>query len=104
MSREPETSKGDLNKHDEVSDFSVGSALPYSDDPTSLSSESDVMDDSEQIANHEVLATPDMPDSELDATRLYLSEIGYSQLLSVAEEIRFARLAQQGDLQRLLVR
>jgi RNA polymerase nonessential primary-like sigma factor len=45
-------------------------------------------------------------DSELDATRLYLNEIGESRLLSAEEEVRFARLAQQGDeaaRQRMIV-
>ncbi|MBK1707207.1 RNA polymerase sigma factor RpoS [Halochromatium glycolicum] len=36
-------------------------------------------------------------DTELDATRLYLNEIGESRLLSADEEVRYARLAQQGD-------
>jgi RNA polymerase nonessential primary-like sigma factor len=36
--------------------------------------------------------TPD----ELDATRMYLSEIGYSPLLTAEEEVYFARLALQG--------
>ncbi len=35
--------------------------------------------------------------SELDATRLYLNEIGYSSLLTAEEEVYYARLAQQGD-------
>lgn len=35
--------------------------------------------------------------SELDATQLYLNEIGYSPLLSAEEEVHFARLAQRGD-------
>jgi RNA polymerase nonessential primary-like sigma factor len=34
---------------------------------------------------------------ELDATRIYLSQIGFSPLLSAAEEVHFARLAQAGD-------
>jgi RNA polymerase nonessential primary-like sigma factor len=45
-------------------------------------------------------------DSELDATRLYLNEIGESKLLSAEEEIRFSRLAQAGDneaRQRMIV-
>lgn len=42
-------------------------------------------------ANNEVF------DEQLDATRLYLSEIGFSPLLSAAEEVHFARLAQRGD-------
>jgi RNA polymerase nonessential primary-like sigma factor len=33
----------------------------------------------------------------LDATQLYLNEIGYSPLLSAEEEVHFARLAQSGD-------
>jgi RNA polymerase nonessential primary-like sigma factor len=32
-----------------------------------------------------------------DPTHLYLSEIGYSPLLSAAEEVHYARLAQRGD-------
>lgn len=34
---------------------------------------------------------------ELDATQLYLTEIGYSPLLTAEEEVHFARLAQSGD-------
>ncbi len=33
----------------------------------------------------------------MDATRLYLSEIGFSPLLSAEEEVFYARLAQKGD-------
>jgi len=36
-------------------------------------------------------------DRELDATRIYLSEIGFSPLLSAEEEVYFARLAQAGE-------
>ena len=36
-------------------------------------------------------------DREMDATRLYLSEIGFSPLLTAEEEVRYARLAQQGN-------
>lgn len=35
--------------------------------------------------------------TNLDATRLYLNEIGYSPLLSAEEEVSFARKALQGD-------
>ncbi len=39
------------------------------------------------------------PDTEahFDATRMYLSEIGFSPLLSAEEEVYYARLAQKGD-------
>jgi RNA polymerase nonessential primary-like sigma factor len=39
----------------------------------------------------------DVPEVQADATRLYLSEIGYSKLLTAEEEVYFARRAQQGD-------
>ena len=35
--------------------------------------------------------------SDLDATQLYLSEIGFSPLLSAEEEVYFSRLARKGD-------
>ena len=34
---------------------------------------------------------------ELDATTMYLSEIGYSSLLTAEEEVHFARLSLEGD-------
>jgi len=39
----------------------------------------------------------DSLDEQLDATRLYLSEIGFSPLLTALEEVHFARLAQRGN-------
>jgi len=39
----------------------------------------------------------DVPDSQLDATRLYLNEIGFSKLLTAEEEVFYSRLAQKGD-------
>jgi len=40
----------------------------------------------------------DMSKVQMDATRLYLSEIGYSQLLTAEEEVYFSRRAQKGDV------
>jgi len=39
----------------------------------------------------------EVPDSQLDATRLYLNEIGASKLLTAEEEVYYARKAQKGD-------
>ncbi len=39
------------------------------------------------------------PVEAVDATQLYLSEIGFSSLLSAEEEVHLSRLALQGDLQ-----
>jgi RNA polymerase nonessential primary-like sigma factor len=40
----------------------------------------------------------DVPDGDLDATRLYLNEIGFSHLLTAAEEVTLARGIRQGDM------
>ncbi len=57
----------------------------------------------------DVIAKPDLakgkeafdkggiPDGDMDATRLYLSEIGFSPLLTAQEEVHFSRWAQRGD-------
>ncbi len=39
----------------------------------------------------------DLSDRDLDATRLYLGEIGFSPLLSAEEEVSIARRIQKGD-------
>ncbi len=38
-----------------------------------------------------------IPQGQIDATRLYLSEIGFSPLLTAAEEVELGRAIQQGD-------
>jgi len=52
--------------------------------------------DSKPEARKNVFKTR-ISDGELDATRLYLNEIGYSSLLTAEEEVHYARLAQKGD-------
>ncbi len=39
----------------------------------------------------------EIPDGQMDATRLYLSEIGFSPLLTAEEEVHYARLALKGE-------
>ncbi|MBW9260416.1 MAG: RNA polymerase sigma factor RpoS [Candidatus Thiodiazotropha sp. (ex. Lucinisca nassula)] len=62
----------------------------------------------DQPETEEVLEKPDVTaalkpkaaeagDAQMDATRLYLNEIGISKLLTAEEEVHFARLAQKGD-------
>ncbi len=46
------------------------------------------------VQRHDRHATDD---ANLDATRIYLNEIGYSRLLTADEEVLFARRAQRGD-------
>jgi RNA polymerase nonessential primary-like sigma factor len=74
----------------------------YSDD---LSGESENAKDSRNETppfSKEALAAfnrRSRPDREMDATRLYLSEIGFSSLLTAEEEVHFARLALRGSLE-----
>lgn len=41
--------------------------------------------------------TTPVSQGDLDATRIYLNEIGYSSLLTAEEEVYYARLTQKGD-------
>lgn len=45
----------------------------------------------------QVFEAGEIPSKHLDATRLYLSEIGFSPLLTAEEEVYYARRAQRGD-------
>ncbi len=45
----------------------------------------------------EVFDKGEISDGDMDATRLYLNEIGFSPLLTAQEEVHFSRWAQRGD-------
>lgn len=73
-------------------------------EPLDLAEASDVTDDDPEPPATEVTprtaraAGPkDVAIGDLDATRIYLSEIGYSPLLTAEEEVYFARLSLKGD-------
>ena len=63
------------------------------------SGEEDVVEEEENVVEEvEVRYQPGaIPDGQLDATRLYLSEIGFSPLLTADEEKYYSRLALKGD-------
>jgi len=64
------------------------------DEDTALLEEpEEASDEDEEIA----YKPGDIPDGQLDATRLYLSEIGYSALLTAEEEVYYSRLSKKGD-------
>ena len=62
-----------------------------------------LFDDNGQDSNYEEKTRSQDTESvesshkEMDATQLYLNEIGFSPLLSAEEEVHFARLARKGD-------
>ena len=63
----------------------------------SADSEEVVEEKTEDISDVLKLKSPEPGDAQMDATRLYLNEIGISKLLTAEEEVYFARLAQKGD-------
>jgi len=54
-------------------------------------------DEEEEEEEKASFSPGEVPSSQMDATRIYLSEIGFSPLLSMEEEVHFARLAQKGE-------
>jgi RNA polymerase nonessential primary-like sigma factor len=69
------------------------------DDSVLVGEDSQILDDDQSLNNEQITASKGMEpnDSQMDATRLYLNEIGISKLLTADEEVHFARLAQKGD-------
>lgn len=53
----------------------------------------EVVEEENALDDYTPMAVPEL---ELDATRLYLGEIGFSPLLTAEEEVYYARLAQKG--------
>jgi RNA polymerase nonessential primary-like sigma factor len=50
-----------------------------------------------ELESDEEYRTTAFTEGDLDATRLYLNEIGFSPLLTAEEEVRFSRRARRGD-------
>ncbi|MGD8588332.1 MAG: RNA polymerase sigma factor RpoS [Chromatiales bacterium] len=69
------------------------------DDSVLVSEDSQLVEDDQGLNNDQITAKKGLEpnDSQMDATRLYLNEIGISKLLTADEEVHFARLAQKGD-------
>lgn len=70
---------------------------PLTPDSDEFESDPEIVEESSESERHVQIATVDISEGELDATRIYLNEIGFSPLLTAEEEVRFARLAQKGD-------
>ena len=65
------------------------------DMPADLKADKTISDDTDTNSDELVLSKDDQP-KNLDATQLYLGEIGFSPLLSAEEEVFFARKALRG--------
>ncbi len=92
-----ETAAGDIGVGGDSADLPdvvPGDLEPEASDvELAAAAETDEPDAEENI----VFEPGDIPGSHLDATRLYLNEIGFSPLLSAEEEVYYARLAQKGE-------
>lgn len=82
-------STGDAGSNSSLSDTEAEDATVNLENDEKLESPSNKKD--------EPFTPGDIPDGQLDATRLYLSEIGFSPLLSAEEEVHYARMAQKGE-------
>ena len=90
--REPE------DKNDSLMESVDVDLLPDTDEEEEiLLEDEDSFDDSVEEDDEVQYEPGAIPDGQLDATRLYLSEIGFSPLLSAEEEVHFARMAQRGE-------
>ncbi len=69
-------------------------------DKQQLHPEADTLvEDIEEMEEEEktIFEAGKVPDSQLDATRLYLGEIGFSPLLTAEEEVHYSRMALRGE-------
>jgi len=70
--------------------------LQVEEDVVVISDEFDEAEANEEVAEESVKIASAATAKNLDATQLYLNEIGFSPLLSPEEEVYYARLAQKG--------
>jgi RNA polymerase nonessential primary-like sigma factor len=89
----------DLKKDDDEADVLETGA----DDPDIEQEDLDLSDDepeapaTEEDAGKSDFTAGTIPQGDLDATRIYLNEIGFSPLLTAEEEVYYARKALKGD-------
>ena len=67
------------------------------EDPDARQLDEDVDSDAEESEFRDALSSNAGLQRSLDATQMYLNEIGFSPLLSPEEEVYFARLARKGE-------
>jgi RNA polymerase nonessential primary-like sigma factor len=77
---------------------SVVTETDIADDIDDITTEEDMLTDEDDSSDpiEEILAAQDDYPKNLDATQLYLGEIGYAPLLTAEEEVFFARKALRG--------
>ncbi len=98
---EPEVKAGTPETDEKISDTEVAEIDEVSDvdiDDAELPEiEEEVCQEEAQPVQTKTIPDDAYADKNVDATRIYLSEIGFSPLLSAEEEVYYARLAKKGD-------
>lgn len=67
------------------------------DEGAEMDMDEPLRNDVDRDGDHWLNARHDANDEQLDATRMYLDEVGFSPLLTADEEVHFGRLARVGD-------
>lgn len=92
-----ETKEEDVDSQAEADTFGQEEELDIDDDAdVEIKSETSEEEDNRGFTEY---TAGTIPQGDLDATRIYLSEIGFSPLLTAEEEVHYARRALKGDEQ-----
>jgi len=101
MANQDEKVKSDIKTGESIEEVEFegdDSVLELSDDDVIDDAIEDAIDDVDVELDDKInYPRGDVSERDLDATRLYLSEIGFSPLLTAEEEVYFARQIAKGD-------
>jgi RNA polymerase nonessential primary-like sigma factor len=81
--------------HEEISEEMLEEEFSAEDDDSEFTIEAAAIDEVDTIAEDKDFSA--RTTASMDATQIYLGEIGFTPLLSAEEEVHFARLSQKGD-------
>ncbi len=88
--------KDNTDQESEINDDDIMD-MTGEDETDDLQDEVAETGDTENNGSKETFLAGEIPQGDLDATRIYLSEIGFSPLLTAEEEVFFSRKALDGD-------
>jgi RNA polymerase nonessential primary-like sigma factor len=96
LAPDPEATDADIREED--FDPALADVETLSEDTAAAEpSPEDTLDPSFTITVDRALPPGDMSEGELDATRIYLNEIGFADLLTAEQEVRYSRRSKHGD-------